>query len=227
MSPSFPGFRAAPPAGRATRRRAGFVLLAAALLTGGCDDESPTGNEGGSDDAVLRGTVARQKTGQGVEGLTFAVLEAGRPVAAVISGPDGTFSLPALADGTYEVVPVGLELAGVDPLYAVMEPARDTVVVAQGRSEPLVFAVVGLVPGRISGTVTCGGEPSLAATVRVAGGTGTDETATPDVIGRYAVLELEAGVYAVVPDSPDCILAPPLRIVVVRPGEFVRVDFAG
>lgn len=214
-------------AGRARGRLPGLLLvLALAGLSVGCDDELPTGSGGEAGAGALGGTVTRQKTGQGVDGVTLTVLRAGRPVAAVTSGPDGAFSVPGLGDGSYEVVPTGLELAGLDPLYDAMEPTRDTAVVAEGRSEALVFAVVGLVPGRISGTVTCGGEPNLAATVRVAGGRGTDRTATPDAIGRYAVLDLEAGVYAVVGASPDCILSPSLRIVEVRPGEFVRVDFA-
>jgi len=208
-------------------RSAALLLLAATVFSTGCDDESPTGNEDGGSEGEIQGTVARQKTGQGVEGVTLAVLQAGTPVAAVTSGPDGTFAISGLGAGTWEVVPVGLELAGLDPLYDVMEPARNTVVVADGESTPLVFAVVGLVPGRISGTVTCGGESNLAATVRVAGGTGTDRTVTPDAIGRYAALELAAGVYAVVAESPDCTLAPSLRIVEVRPGEFVRADFQG
>lgn len=227
MHPAVPSPES-PPAGWYRRHRTALLLaVATAALAAGCDDHSPTGTGGGDEAAAIRGTVTRQKTGQGVEGVTFTVLRAGRPVVAATSGPDGSFSVPGLADGTYEVVPTGLELAGVDPLYDAVEPARDTAVVAGGSGEALVFAVLGLVPGRISGTVTCGGEPDPTAEVRVAGGTGTDRTATPDAIGRYAVLELEAGVYAVVPGSSHCTLTPSLRIVDVRPGEFVRVDFAG
>lgn len=204
-----------------------WALLGAAIVSLGCsDDNTPTGGDDGTTPGV-QGTISRQKTGVGVPGLTVAVVNGGEAVAASTTGPNGEFAVPGVPDGTYEVVPVGLELAGLDPRFDVMEPTRDTVVVEGGSSDPLVFAVVGLVPARITGEVTCGGVPETAATVRVAGGAATDEEATPDPLGRYAVLDLLAGVYVVAAESSNCTLVPAYRIVTVRPGEFVRVDFGG
>lgn len=202
--------------------------LLALLLAGGCSDDSdPAGTGNGGSGEGIQGVVARQKTGVGIPGVTISALAAGDPVAAAVTGPDGAFALPDLPDGVYHVVPVGLELAGLDPRFDVMEPLRDTVEVADGSSPELVFAVVGLIPARITGTLTCGGESQPGATVRVAGGTGTDETATTDPLGRYAVLDLLPGVYTVIPGAADCTLAPAYRIVAVRPGEFVQADFGG
>lgn len=192
-----------------------------------CGDDDPAGNDGSGSGPGIQGTVSRQKTGEGVAGVTLAVARGGQVVDATATGPDGTFALAGLADGSYQVVPVGLELAGLDPRFDVMEPGVDTAVVSGGTSQDLVFAVVGLVPARITGEVTCGGTPSAGATVRVAGGRDVDETVMLDAVGRYAVLELLAGVYAVVAESPDCDPDPSVVIVELRPGEFARVDFAG
>jgi hypothetical protein len=211
----------------AARTIGGWALLGAAIVSLGCaDDNSPTGGGDGTAPGV-QGTVTRQKTGVGVPGVTVALVDGSEAVAAATTGPNGEFSVSGVPDGSYEVVPVGLELAGLDPRFDVMEPARDTVVVEGGTSDPLVFAVVGLVPARVTGEVTCGGLPETAATVRVAGGLGTDEEAVPDPLGRYAVLDLLAGVYVVAAQSANCTLVPDYRIVTVRPGEFVRVDFSG
>lgn len=211
----------------AARTAGRWMLLAAAFLVSGCsDDNNPTGGGDGSEPGI-QGTISRQKTGVGVPGLTVAVVSGGEAVAAGTTDPNGEFAIRGVPDGSYEVVPVGLELAGLDPRFDVMEPAVDTVVVEGGASEALVFAVVGLVPARITGDVTCGGTPDTGATVRVAGGVATDRESSPDPLGRYAVLDLLAGVYVVVAESPNCMLAPAYRIVTVRPGEFVRVDFSG
>lgn len=209
-------------------RRIGAALAAIllALYLGACGDEDPAGSGGGNGEGVT-GLVARQKTGVGVEGVTVAVLSGGRPVHAAVTGPDGSFSTGPLADGVYVLVPVGLELAGLDPRFDVMEPLRDTVTVSSGKGPDLVFAVVGLIPARITGEVSCGGQPDPTATIRVAGGSATDEVAAADAVGRYAVLDLLPGVYTVIPQSGACAVAPGHQILTLRPGEFGRVDFGG
>jgi len=209
-------------------RRIGAALAAILLAfsLGACSDEDPAGSGGGNGEGVA-GVVARQKTGVGVEGVTVAVLAGGRPVHAAVTGPDGRFGTGPLADGVYEIVPVGLELAGLDPRFDVMEPLRDTVTVSSGKGPDLVFAVVGLIPARITGEVTCGGQPDPTATIRVAGGSTTDQVAAADAVGRYAVLDLLPGVYSVIPQSGACAVTPDHQILTLRPGEFGRVDFGG
>jgi hypothetical protein len=175
----------------------------------------------------VSGVVARQKTGVGIPGVTLAVMAGGEVVTAAVTGPDGGFATGPLQDGSYEIVPVGLELAGLDPRFDVMEPARDTVRVSSGESPGMVFAVVGLVPARITGEVSCGGQPDPGAVIRVVGGAATDRSATADVLGRYAVLDLLPGVYTAIPVSGSCSLAPSYMVLNLRPGEFGKADFGG
>lgn len=210
------------------RTRMGWAAAALALsLFAACgDDDGPAGNDG-ADRPGVSGVVARQKTGVGVAGVTVAVLSGTGVVHAVVTAPDGRFSTGPLADGVYELVPVGLELAGLDPRFDVMEPLRDTVAVSSGAADGVVFAVVGIIPARVTGEVTCGGQPDPTATVRVAGGTGTNRVASADALGRYAVLDLVAGVYTVIPESGACAVSPDHLILTLRPGEFGLADFGG
>lgn len=203
-----------------------LALCVVLCVTAACSDETDPAGGGGQGEGVT-GVVARQKTGVGVEGVTLSILSSGRVVAAAATAADGSFASGPIPDGTYEVVPVGLELAGLDPRYDVMEPARDTVQVASGSGPELVFAVVGLVPARITGEVTCGGQPDPGAVVRVAGGGATNVSATADALGRYAALDLLPGVYTAIPESGRCPLSPAYVILDLRPGEFGRADFGG
>ncbi|MEJ2539914.1 MAG: hypothetical protein P8188_08095 [Gemmatimonadota bacterium] len=202
------------------------VALALMATVGSCDDDpaTPGGHDG---DGGLQGVVARQKTGEGVGGVTLAVARDGQVVTAVVTEADGSFGVTDVADGFYEIVPVGLELAGLDSRFDVMEPPRDTATVSGGEAPSLVFAVVGVVPARITGTVTCAGEPDVAASVRVVGGPATDQTVPVDALGRYAALELDAGAYAVIVQSGSCVVSPAYRTVNLRPGELGRADFEG
>lgn len=203
------------------------LLLVMTALAVGCSEEgSPAQGEDGTSPGVT-GVVARQKTGVGVPGITVAAVAPGGTRAAAVTGPDGSFDTGPLPDGTYEIVPVGLELAGLDPRFDVMEPPRDTVQVSSGEARELVFAVVGIIPARITGEVTCGGQPDAGAVIRVAGGAGTDVEATTDAVGRYAVLDLLPGVYSVFPVSAGCSVAPAYMVMELRPGEFRRADLGG
>lgn len=204
---------------------AGAALSVAFLCACGSDD-TPAGNDGG-DGPGVNGVVARQKTGVGIGGVTVAVRSGTGVVHAAVTAPDGTFSTGPLPDGVYELVPVGLDLAGLDPRFDVMEPLRDTVTVSSGSAEGVVFAVVGIIPARVTGEVSCGGEPDATATVRVAGGIGTNRVAAADALGRYAVLDLVAGVYTVIPESGACAVSPDHLILTLRPGEFGLADFGG
>lgn len=201
------------------------AMLTAVLLACG-DEGSPAGGDPGTEPGIT-GVVARQKTGVGVPGVTLTVLAAGQPVTSAVSGPDGSFDTGRLQDGSYVVVPVGLELAGLDPRFDVMEPMRDTVQVESGKAPALVFAVVGIVPARITGEVTCGGSPDPGASIRVAGGGSTDRTVVADALGRYGALDLLPGVYTVLPAAASCALSPAYVVLDLRPGEFGRVDFSG
>lgn len=202
------------------------AALVASFLLGCGEGDGPAGNEGGNGSGIS-GVVSRQKTGVGVGGVTIAIVSGSGAVHAAVTAPDGSFSTGPLADGVYELVPVGLELAGLDPRFDVLEPVRDTVTVSSGSSGDVVFAVVGIIPARVTGEITCGGEPDPTATVRVAGGSATNRVASADALGRYAVLDLLPGVYTVIPESGACAVAPGHQILTLRPGEFGLAHFGG
>jgi hypothetical protein len=84
--------------------------------------------------------------------------------------------------------------------------------------------VVGLVPPRITGRVTCGGAGAEGVRVRVVGGS-SDVTATADAAGLWSALELEPGSYAVLPSGAPCALSPAYRVVELRPGQLAEADF--
>ena len=207
------------------RRALGILTLTFSTLLGACDDD-PAGH-GELDEDGLRGVVARQKTGEGVPGVTMAARSNGVAVAAAVTGDDGAFRFGTLPDGSYEVVPVGLDLAGLDARFDVMEPPRDTALLSDGAAPALVFAVVGLVPARITGMVSCGGTPDPVARLRVVGGPSTDQTVEVDALGRYAALDLNSGTYVVIPVTGNCTVSPAYHVATVRPGELVRADFEG
>lgn len=204
--------------------RLGGVLVALALAVGCTDDGG--GMDPGTGPGAISGTVARQKTAEGVPGALVVLLgDEGSARETAITDGNGRFSFQGLAQGDYEVRLVAPELAGLDPLFDALEPASWEVALS---SDPvdLVFAVVGLVPARITGTVRCGGGPAAGVSVRVVGGE-TDATAATDAAGIFTVLDLLPGTYAVIPLSPPCAVDPPFAATTVRPGQFVDLSFGG
>lgn len=207
-------------------RRAGLRgMILAGLALSGCS-EYGGGTDPGAGPGSITGTVARQKTAEGVPGAIVALLgEGGGTLATVITDGNGRFSFQRLAQGDYEVRLVAPEVAGLDPLFDALEPASWEVALV---SDPvdLVFAVVGLVPARITGTVTCAGTAAPGVEVRVVGGE-TDASAATDAAGIFTVLDLLPGTYAVIPLSPPCAVEPAFVATTVRPGQFVDLSFGG
>ena len=209
------------------RRRVGrgVPLLLCALILAGCDDGGG-GMEPGAGPGSITGTVARQKTAEGVPGAVVALLgDDGGVLETAITDGNGRFSFQGLAQGEYQVRLVAPELAGLDPLFDALEPPSWEVELTADPVD-LVFAVVGLVPARITGTIVCGGAAAAGGEVRVVGGE-TDATAASDAAGIFTVLDLLPGTYAVIPLSPPCVVDPPFVAATVRPGQFVDLSFGG
>jgi hypothetical protein len=192
------------------------------VATAGCGDDGPAGPEPGSD--VIAGSVTRQKTGVGVRDVVAVLIGGGRVVMTTHTDADGRFAFGSIDPGEYTVRLTGLDIAGLDSRFDVLEPESR---LAQSPSaEDLVFAVVGLVAPRVTGELRCGGAPIGGASVRVIGGS-SDRTATTDALGRYAVLDLEPGNYAVIPVAAPCPVSPSFRAIELRPGQSGEADFEG
>lgn len=207
-------------------RRVGLRgMILAGLTLSGCGEDGG-GMDPGAGPGSITGTVARQKTAEGVPGAIVALLgEGGGTLATVITDGNGRFSFQRLAQGDYEVRLVAPEVAGLDPLFDALEPASWEVALV---SDPvdLVFAVVGLVPARITGSITCAGAAAAGVEVRVVGGE-TDASAATDAAGIFTVLDLLPGTYAVIPLSSPCAVEPAFVATTVRPGQFVDLSFGG
>lgn len=207
------------------RRRAQAILVLTALAA--CGGDGPTELPGPAVDGSVAGIVARQKTGVGVSDVVvIAATPSGTVVGATFTAGDGSFAFDGLADGTYELSLAHLERAGVDPRFEAIEPATTSVRVGSDPAGEVVFAVVGLVPARIAGDVTCGGTPVPGVSVRVVGGA-TDASVTTSPQGRYAALELAPGKYTVIAGELPCSLNDRVKVAEVLLGQFVEVDFAG
>lgn len=202
------------------------MVVATAFIVVACSDSGATDPPGGSGPGSVDGVVARHKTGEGVPGVVIAALYEDQVVATTHSDADGTWAIQGLSAGPYRIAATGTELAGLDLRYDAMEPPEYEVDVVSGDPESLVFAVVGLIPTRITGEVTCGGVPQVGATVRVIGGS-SDVMATTDSQGRFAALELYPGSYAVLPVDVPCGVLPDYHAMDLRQGEFGEADFAG
>ena len=191
-----------------------------------CSDD-PVELPASDGDGVLEGLVARQKTGVGLANVVVGVRTTGGEVAdATFTDVDGSFGFDGLPGGRYEVFLANLQAAGIDPLFDVVEPEVATVAVGDGVADDVIFAVVGLVPARIVGDVTCERGLPSQATVRVVGGS-IDKTVSTNMQGRYAALDLAPGHYSVFAETDACTLTDAIRVVSVLRGQFVEVDFEG
>ncbi len=73
-----------------------FIIIAASLLA--CAAASAQSYTGG-----VKGTVVDRSDRTAVQGAQLTLLSDGKPVAAIKSAPDGTFLIPELKDGVYEL----------------------------------------------------------------------------------------------------------------------------
>lgn len=211
-------------AGRRGRRgRLGPWAVALLAVASACDDgvdvtPGPSGAPG-----TIEGVVARQKTGVGVPGVILALRQGATTLATTLSTESGGFSFANVPAGDYEVRIAAPELAGLDPIFDALEPESWTVQIG-GDPVDLVFAVVGLVPARVTGRITCGGGPAAGARIRVVGGA-HDETHAADETGSWSALNLAAGAYTVIPITAPCPLEPAWLAVDLRAGQMIEVDF--
>ncbi len=209
-----------------TRLQKWSLLLPLCIMLTACDDD-PVQIPAPQGDGDIEGVVARQKTGVGVADMVVGLrTDGGQVVAATFTEAGGAFAFSAVADGSYEVFLANLEGAGIDPRFDALEPEVATVTVGDDPPSTLVFAVVGLVPARIAGDVSCAGVAQPDASVRVVGGV-IDQTVTSNAQGRFAALDLLAGKYAVFASAPGCVLSDAIRVAEVLRGQFVEMDFSG
>ena len=202
------------------------LLLSLCLLFSACDDDPVEISVPGGD-GEIQGVVARQKTGVGVADVVVGLrTTSGQVVAATFTEADGAFGFSGVVDGNYQVFLSNLEGAGIDPRFDALEPEVASVVIGDEPASTVVFAVVGLVPARIAGDVTCGGTPQSGATVRVVGGA-IDQSVTSNAQGRFASLDLFPGNYAVFASAPGCVLSDAIRVTSILRGQFVEMDFSG
>ena len=200
------------------------MLILAALGFGlACDDSGSGVEVGASEPGVIEGVVARQKTGVGVPGVLLVLQQQGRSLASTLTTESGGFSFGNVPTGEYEGRIAAPELAGLDARFDALEPEVTTVRVGD-ETPSLVFAVVGLVPARITGRITCGGVPAFGARVRVVGGT-HDAEHVADETGAWSALNLDAGAYTVLLVSAPCTLTPAWSVVELRQGQMSEVVF--
>lgn len=173
----------------------------------------------------VRGVVARQKTAAGVPGVPVALLRGGDVRRVTLTDSEGTFSFEGVEGGSWRVRPVATGLAGLDARFDAVEPIEWEITVDASPVD-LVFAVVGLLPPRITGRVTCGGTGVAGARVRVVGGA-ADVVASTDASGLYSVLDLYPGSYAVWASDAPCALNPTHRVVELRQGQLAEAHFEG
>jgi hypothetical protein len=169
--------------------------------------------------------VTRQKTGVGVPGLVAVLMREGDVVATAHTDASGSFDFGTIQAGSYTVRLTGYDIAGLDPRFDVLEPQSQSMLVPDGDGA-LVFTVVGVLAPRVTGTIKCAGASAAGAHVRVIGGT-TDTTVVADAVGRYALLDLEPGRYAVIATDAPCDVSPSFHALDLRPGQAGTADFGG
>lgn len=206
-------------------RRVIFLALLLGLApSGACSgDDGPSGPASGP--GTIAGTVTRQKTGLGVPDIVAVLMHDGAIAATTHTDEAGRFRFPGLATGSYTVRLTGYDIAGLDARFDVVEPESRSMTVPDAGGD-LVFTVVGVVAPRINGGIECGGLPAGGAQVRVIGGR-TDTTVTANAVGRYALLDLDPGRYAVIPVGAPCAVEPKFHALELRPGQSGDADFAG
>ncbi|SDG65503.1 Carboxypeptidase regulatory-like domain-containing protein [Sinosporangium album] len=138
--------------------------------------DAPTGRVGGLSGTVTSGTSG---TSGGSPVAQVALTVAGPLNRKLVTGKDGTYSLPHLKVGTYRVTARGLGYG----------EATATVTVSDGRTARHDIALTALPTHPVSGTVTIDGGPEAGVTIGVAG---TETTVVTDAAGRYS-LPMPAG----------------------------------
>jgi hypothetical protein len=204
---------------------AAMVLAGAVLLcVPACgDDASPAGAPSGQGNVT--GVVARQKTGDGIANAIVALVGNETVVAVAVTDAAGQFAFSDVPAGDYTARLVGLALTGLSLLHTAFEPLQQSLTVS-GEPVDLVFAAVGLVPGKVVGELRCGGLPVEGAKLRVVGGA-TDARVETGGLGRYSASDLAEGSYTVMVEQAPCAVQPPHRVVSLRPGQSVSADFEG
>jgi hypothetical protein len=142
---------------------------------------------------TVAGTVTRASGGTAISGALVELLQSNVLKASTNTAANGTYSLPNLTPGTYDV---RVSASGFST------ELRNGNSVAAGQTVTLNVALS--VPGTIAGKVTkIDGTTAISgASVRVRQGTTTSGTATTNATGNYTVSGLAPGTYAVEASAP-------------------------
>lgn len=200
-----------------------FLVMSGLGALTACSEGTPS--DTGSGPGTIAGTVTRQKTGLGVPDMVAVLVRDGRVQATAHTDEAGHFSFGRVGAGGYTVRLTGFDIAGLDARFDVVEPQSQSTVVPDGDGA-LVFTVLAFVAPRINGRVTCDASPAAGARIRVIGGS-TDTTVIADAVGRYALLDLEPGRYAVLTEAAPCAVSPAFHSMDLRPGQSGTADFDG
>lgn len=134
------------------------------------------------------GTVSQLGTGSPISGALIEVLQSNVTLASTTAGTDGTYSVPNLNPGVYDlrVSATGFGTA-ILPAETVTSGATTTVNATLGSS------------GTISGKITQadGISPLVGAAIVALGGADTAGTGTSDGSGNYSISSLGGGTYVV------------------------------
>ncbi len=211
---------------RVARRLAITLAATAGAITLACADHHDTPTAPDTGDGAIQGTITSEKTGTGIANIVVALIRDGHVRRATPTDSTGAFAFHDIARGQYIVRLTGLELSDLSLRHTAFTPLEDTVSVADRTPVRLFFAAVGLIPPRIVGTVSCGGQPVIGGAVRVIGGA-VDTTVSTNAQGKFGATELDPGHYAVIVTSAPCSVTPPFDAVQVLPGQMAQVDFTG
>lgn len=141
------------------------------------------------DPGRLTGTVTDSGTGRPLVGTSVRVVNsAGISVAAVMTGPDGSFDINSLAPGAYTVT-VSADGFGSQNIGAEIAPGETTV----------LNSSLSRLAGTLTGVVTnTGGTPVRGALIEVYSNNVLTASAITDDNGSYTISNLSPGSYTVV-----------------------------
>ena len=210
----------------------GGVLLGALLLTSSCGGGDGAPGAGVTDPpppaAVVEGTVrgAVRADGAGVAGV--GVTLAGGSSRTTTTGTGGSYSLPGVPAGAYQV-----EIAGFPQDLTFTATRLPAVIATSGQEVVVDFTGEVIRTASIVGSVRAGGAPLSGVQLRLVGGREGEPPqelqAVTDAQGSYGFPGLRAGSYVVsLPESSGGVqFADTTRSVTVGVGESVSVDFDG
>jgi YD repeat-containing protein len=158
------------------------------VTVGGLVSNTPTFTVGGTAGATINGTVTAASNGAQISGASVGALQNNVQISSGVSGTNGTYTIPTLAAGTYDLV-ASAPGYGTSVMTGIVVPLNGTA------TENVSLGS----PGTISGTVTQASTAAaiVGANVAVLDGEDTAGTAVTDASGNYSITNLGAATYSV------------------------------